>query len=85
MHRERPTTVHITMSTNESEALRATEQTPLLRGVDPAHSDQEDGQEPAAEEVSTRELIITLGSIWVGVFLAALGKLHATESCEPPG
>ncbi|KAJ5720417.1 uncharacterized protein N7483_008351 [Penicillium malachiteum] len=50
--------------------IPATEQTPLLRD-DPANSGPV-GQEPEPEEVSTKELIIILGSIWVGVFLAAL-------------
>lgn len=52
--------------------LSPSEQTPLLRD-DPASIAAGD-QEPVAEEPSTRELIVILGSIWVGVFLAALGK-----------
>ncbi|KAJ5671953.1 hypothetical protein N7507_001080 [Penicillium longicatenatum] len=62
------------MSIDENEIARApaTEQTPLLRDADPANSGPADGESPATEEVSTKELIIILGSIWVGVFLAAL-------------
>ncbi|KAJ5716171.1 hypothetical protein N7493_008082 [Penicillium malachiteum] len=60
------------MAISESETrIPATEQTPLLRD-DPANSSPPVGQEPEPEEVSTKELIIILGSIWVGVFLAAL-------------
>lgn len=62
------------MSAEESERLRATEQTPLLREADPA-SDPADEQAPLAEEASFNELIVILGSIWLGVFLAALGML----------
>lgn len=43
----------------------ASEQTPLLRAPD--------GDTPLPKEVSTKELIWILGSIWLGVFLAALG------------
>lgn len=60
--------------TEPSRAL-ATEQTPLLRDADPTNSGSGEGQ-PEPEDPSTRELIIVLGAIWVGVFLAALGKLH---------
>ncbi|KAJ5993607.1 hypothetical protein N7451_009331 [Penicillium sp. IBT 35674x] len=61
------------MSIDENEVARApTEQTPLLRDADPANAGSADGESPATEEVSTKELIIILGSIWVGVFLAAL-------------
>ncbi|KAJ5899374.1 hypothetical protein N7495_004118 [Penicillium taxi] len=49
----------------------ATEQTPLLRDADPASSPAEN-QEPLAEEATTKELLLILGSIWLGVFLAAL-------------
>ncbi|KAJ5759466.1 hypothetical protein N7520_006622 [Penicillium odoratum] len=56
---------------NDTVGVPATEQTPLLRDANPVGSVPTDEQ-PAAEEVSTKELIIILGSIWVGVFLAAL-------------
>lgn len=58
------------MSTDDAERARATEQTPLLRDADPASAGR-DGQEP--DEISTKELVITLGSVWLGIFLAALG------------
>lgn len=48
----------------------ATEHTPLLpeRAQQEAPTTPTDDQEP-----STKELILVLGSVWVGVFLAALG------------
>lgn len=61
------------------------EQTPLLRDDGPDSISSPDRQEPVVEEPSIRELIVILGSIWVGVFLAALGKctkytLHRVHS-----
>jgi hypothetical protein len=47
----------------------ASEQTPLLR--DASESNAQDT--PLSDEPSTKELIWILGSIWLGVFLAALG------------
>lgn len=67
------------MSTADAERAHATEQTPLLREADPAEAGPE-GQEP--DEISTKELVITLGSIWLGVFLAALGRLRRSEMIE---
>ena len=63
------------MSASENDNVRpqATEQTPLLRDADPADSGPAEGQEQQAEEPSTKELILVLSSIWLGVFLAALG------------
>lgn len=48
----------------------ATEQTPLLpeQAQQDVPTGPEDDQEP-----NTKELILALGSVWVGVFLAALG------------
>jgi len=60
------------MPTDNAERTHATEQTPLLRETDPAAGPSD--QEP--EEASTKELVITLASIWLGVFLAALGMLR---------
>ncbi|CAG8419970.1 unnamed protein product [Penicillium salamii] len=48
----------------EDEREPASEQTPLLRAPD--------GDTPLPKEVSTKELVWILGSIWLGVFLAAL-------------
>lgn len=45
------------------------EQTPLLRDA-PGDAN---GNTPLTQEPSTKELIWILGSIWLGVFLAALG------------
>ena len=69
------------MSTSDAERARATEQTPLLREADPASAGP-DGQEP--DEISTKELVITLGSIWLGVFLAALGRFRRPGIMEYP-
>lgn len=70
------------MSADETERFRATEQTPLLGETDPGPSDQAEEQAPLAEEASFKELIVILGSIWLGVFLAALGMLHLPSSNE---
>lgn len=57
----------------------ATEQTSLLdhnnnvRSAAAAADDGEESGTPPAREHSARELVLILGSIWVGVFLAALG------------
>lgn len=52
------------------------EESPLLRGQNghTVQSSQQDGAQdiPAAEEPSTKQIILILGSIWVGVFFAAL-------------
>jgi hypothetical protein len=61
------------MSSEEPVRAPVSEQTPLLRDAHPAHAGEPNGQESLAEERSTKELILILGSIWVGVFLAALG------------
>jgi hypothetical protein len=45
----------------------ASEQTPLLRAP------SENGDTSLPKEPTTKELIWILGSIWLGVFLAALG------------
>ncbi|KAJ5168588.1 uncharacterized protein N7482_004182 [Penicillium canariense] len=60
------------MSPDEPARVPVSEETPLLRDVSPANAGQANDQEPLAEERSTRELILILGSIWLGVFLAAL-------------
>lgn len=62
------------MSLGDAERAHATEQTPLLREADPASTPSSDGPEP--EEASTKELVVTLASIWLGVFLAALGMFR---------
>ena len=65
------------MSTEENGAARAaaSEQTPLLRDANPACPRPDEAQEPVPE-TSTKELIAILSSIWLGVFLAALGMFH---------
>lgn len=53
---------------NDVARVSATEQTPLLRNETP--EGQEDGE---LEEPNMREVIVIMSSIWLGVFLAALG------------
>jgi hypothetical protein len=55
---------------SDTERQPASEQTPLLR--DASESNAQDT--PLSDEPNTKELIWILGSIWLGVFLAALGK-----------
>lgn len=50
----------------------ASEQIPLLRAPD--------GDTPLPKEASPKELIWILGSIWLGVFLAALGMRTSIQS-----
>lgn len=81
--------LHSKMSLNESSAVNAaaqipaendvarvpvTEQTPLLRGEAP--EDQEDGEH--LQEPNMKEVIVIMSSIWLGVFLAALGMFLFT-------
>jgi hypothetical protein len=61
------------MSTDEPIRAPVSEETPLLHDADPAHEGETTEQEPVTEERSSKELILILGSIWLGVFLAALG------------
>lgn len=61
------------MSNDEPVTAPVSEETPLLRDAD-ACEVQPNGQEPLTEERPTKELILILGSIWLGVFLAALGE-----------
>ena len=75
------------MPTTEDEEHQAssepTEQSPLLPDRDQSTGDGiisqqgegngDDDNIPLVEEPSTGQAIITLSSIWVGVFLAALG------------
>lgn len=56
----------------------ATEQTPLLReetqqAAARGPEEAQDSDASLAQEPTTKELILILGSVWVGVFLAALG------------
>ena len=67
------------MSSHDQPRNPTTEQTPLLRDESLQHAvadaaGSQESQVPAVQESSTRELILVLGSIWVGVFLAALGN-----------
>lgn len=56
------------MSVDDTAREPASEQTPLLRNAPDANENT-----PLPQEPSTNELIWILGSIWLGVFLAALG------------
>lgn len=56
------------MSTDDTAREPASEQTPLLRDAPDVNENT-----PLPQEPSTKELIWILGSIWLGVFLAALG------------
>lgn len=61
---------HHIMSVGDIAREPASEQTPLLR--DSPNGDANENT-PLPQEPSTKELIWILGSIWLGVFLAALG------------
>ncbi|KAJ5290896.1 hypothetical protein N7478_000147 [Penicillium angulare] len=74
------------MSTDENgnTIARATEQTPLLQDPNPATSGSTEEQDSAADgEPSTKELIIVLSSIWLGVFLAALDSTIVATLSAP--
>lgn len=75
------------MSTGDPERTRVTEQTPLLREVEPVPVDrgeEEEEEAPLTDGASVKELIVILGSIWLGVFLAALGIMHGPVLYEVP-
>lgn len=59
------------------------EQTPLLGDRSPNEQavPSVDSEVPLADEPSSKELILVLGSIWVGVFLAALGMTCPNYRC----
>jgi len=67
------------------------ERTPLLKSNggpvssqdgQAAEQDASQSDTPLAEEPSTLKLAIILGSVWIGVFLNALGMLAALSSSE---
>ncbi|KAK2736741.1 hypothetical protein FQN55_001503 [Onygenales sp. PD_40] len=67
------------MADSAAAAAPSSERTPLLgsdpgieNGVANGSSPAEDSGVPLADEPTTKELLIVLGSVWVGVFLAAL-------------
>ena len=52
------------------------EQTPLLaEQALNATPESQERQDHLVQELTTKEVILILGSVWVGVFLAALGML----------
>src|SRR5690242_18785031 len=61
--------------TSRSRSRRTDEETPLLKGAVPPEEelDQEEVILPA--EMSNKKLFLTLGSIYIGVFLAALDSV----------
>jgi hypothetical protein len=76
------------MSRRDSRRLSHSERTPLLQEVEPEPIDdgaveqqqqriegtyEGDDTTVFAEEPSTRKLVVIMGSVWVGVFLGALG------------
>ncbi|KAI9925211.1 hypothetical protein ASPWEDRAFT_164322 [Aspergillus wentii DTO 134E9] len=67
MPSDEPTTVEAA----EAARVPVTEQTPLL-GETAQPDESEEPEVPLAKEPSTKELLLVLGSIWLGVFLAAL-------------
>ncbi|KAJ5173318.1 hypothetical protein N7492_005911 [Penicillium capsulatum] len=70
------------MSSDETGRALASEETPLLRDG-PAPSTGGQSQAPVPEEISTQKLLVILGSIWLGVFLAALGMhLKSFRRCD---
>ncbi|KAL4896167.1 MFS general substrate transporter [Aspergillus ambiguus] len=60
------------MSSQLNRANLPSEQTPLLGDQPVSSRPTEEPAVPLAQEPTTKELILVLGSIWVGVFLAAL-------------
>lgn len=73
------------MSTDEPIRAPVSEETPLLREAGPAHEGETTEQEPVIEERATKELILILGSIWLGVFLAALGMFFDGRPSDVEG
>ncbi|KAL2354815.1 major facilitator superfamily domain-containing protein [Cryomyces antarcticus] len=69
----------------------ANERQPLLGSRSPSPDDEaaeqsgngEEDSTPIAEEASTKMLVLTLGSIWVGVFLAALDSTIVATLSAP--
>jgi hypothetical protein len=61
------------MSADNTAKDPVSEQTPLLRDAPDGNANED---APLPQEPSTKELIWILGSIWLGVFLAALGMEH---------
>lgn len=68
---------HHIMSVGDIAREPASEQTPLLRDSPDGDANE---NTPLPQEPSTKELIWILGSIWLGVFLAALGMYSNTLS-----
>ena len=72
------------MSDDET-STHATEQTPLLRDApaDDQDQPQNHAQVPLRKEATTKEMIVILGAIWMGVFLAALGTRRSLPNPLP--
>lgn len=71
------------MSSEETVRAPVSEQTPLLRDTEAPNASPDGQDQPAAEEISTPKLILILSSIWLGVFLAALGTHAGPIYCPP--
>lgn len=60
------------MISDETVGVPVTQNTPLLRDAE-SQADRTKNPDVVPDELSTKELLWILGSIWPGVFLAALG------------
>lgn len=66
------------MISGETAGVPVTQNTPLLHDSE-SQADRARKPDVVPDELSTKELLWILGSIWPGVFLAALG------ACSYPG
>lgn len=79
-------TSNLTANPRDARGTSVSEQTPLLaeQGLNATPEFQE-RQDHLVQEPTTKEVILILGSVWVGVFLAALGMLcrsYVVEDAE---
>ncbi|KAB2574823.1 MFS multidrug transporter [Lasiodiplodia theobromae] len=64
-------------------SVAATERSPLLDNGANGNAEQRGSDIPLADEPSTAKLVLTLGSCWVGVFLAALDSTIIANLSAP--
>ncbi|KAF9636349.1 putative mfs multidrug protein [Lasiodiplodia theobromae] len=64
-------------------SVAATERSPLLNNGANGNAEQRGSDIPLADEPSTAKLVLTLGSCWVGVFLAALDSTIIANLSAP--
>lgn len=70
------------IAANGAARAEATEQTPLLQDETHHASEHPEGaqeHEDTLKEPDMREVIIIMSSVWLGVFLAALGMCSASS------